>query len=221
MDRNKKRRYSSSSTSPTTRPTKRVQLDYDIDDYDKKKKKPVITQEDKKRGKRLFGGVLSTLSQPTTTSLHQKRKAEIERKLRERAEREKEIMRRERLDEREEGMLRRHAVVLKRALWLQTESEPRLFYKPWRLTREQKEKVEKQVADAEKQIEREKEEFRGYKESRLRELGVYSSSSPGRESRDIGKQSGQKEPSQDDRNRPPPRSRKDEMIEEYNEDTVC
>lgn len=51
-------------------------------------KKPV-TQEDKKRVQRLFGGMLGILSQ-TSTNSHQKRRAEIERRQQERAQKQKE-----------------------------------------------------------------------------------------------------------------------------------
>lgn len=43
-----------------------------------------FTQEDKKRGKRLFGGLLSTLSQ-TTNNSQQKRRQEVEKRQQERA----------------------------------------------------------------------------------------------------------------------------------------
>lgn len=44
---------------------------------------PVATQEDKKRGKRLFGGLLNTLNQGPSSS-QQKRRQEIEKRLQER-----------------------------------------------------------------------------------------------------------------------------------------
>lgn len=47
------------------------------------------SQEEKKRGKRLFGGLLSTLSQ-TTTNSHQRRRVDIERRQLERQQRQKE-----------------------------------------------------------------------------------------------------------------------------------
>jgi hypothetical protein len=49
-------------------------------DVDRRK---IATQEEKKRGKRLFGGLLSTLSQ-TSGSSTQKRRMEIERRQQER-----------------------------------------------------------------------------------------------------------------------------------------
>jgi hypothetical protein len=47
------------------------------------------SQEEKKRGKRLFGGLLSTLSQ-TTTNSHQRKRVDIERRQLERQQRQKE-----------------------------------------------------------------------------------------------------------------------------------
>jgi hypothetical protein len=47
-----------------------------------------VTQEEKRRGKRLFGGLISTLSQ-TTTNSHQKKRLEIERRQQERAHQQK------------------------------------------------------------------------------------------------------------------------------------
>lgn len=61
-------------------------------------RRKTVTQEEKKRGRRLFGGLLSTLSQKTTNT-HQKRREEIERRQAERArqqEAEKEQFRAER-----------------------------------------------------------------------------------------------------------------------------
>ncbi|KAM0562269.1 hypothetical protein ACHAPJ_002716 [Fusarium lateritium] len=48
----------------------------------------LATQEEKKRGKRLFGGLLSTLSQ-TTGSTQQKRRLEIERRQQERLQKQR------------------------------------------------------------------------------------------------------------------------------------
>lgn len=47
------------------------------------------SQEEKKRGRRLFGGLLSTLSQ-TTTNPHQRKRVDIERRQLERQQRQKE-----------------------------------------------------------------------------------------------------------------------------------
>jgi hypothetical protein len=47
-----------------------------------------LSQEEKKRGKRLFGGLLSTLNQ-TASSTHQKKRLEIERRQREKAQQQK------------------------------------------------------------------------------------------------------------------------------------
>lgn len=47
------------------------------------------TQEEKKRGKRLFGGLLNTLSQTNTNNAQQKRRHEIERRQHERIEKQR------------------------------------------------------------------------------------------------------------------------------------
>lgn len=56
--------------------------------YDEPERKKSASLEEKKRGKRLFGGLLNTLSQ-TSTNSHQKRRHEIERRQLERQERQK------------------------------------------------------------------------------------------------------------------------------------
>lgn len=56
--------------------------------YDEPARRPSATAEDKKRGKRLFGGLLSTLSQ-TNTNSQQKRRQEIEKRQYERIQKQK------------------------------------------------------------------------------------------------------------------------------------
>lgn len=46
-------------------------------------------QEEKKRGKRLFGGLMSTLSQTSNTSQQQKRRQEIERRQQDRIQKQR------------------------------------------------------------------------------------------------------------------------------------
>ncbi|KAK4457189.1 pinin/SDK/memA/ protein conserved region-domain-containing protein [Cladorrhinum samala] len=146
-------------------------------------KKPV-TQEDKKRGQRLFGGMLGILSQ-TSTSSHQKRRAEIERRQQERAQKQKEegVTRRdyevlklnhdkhrEQIKFEMEVMSTRHSHLLAKAHFLQTRCEPRIFYAPWELTKPQHRTVERQVRDAKEQIRREVEEFNAKKNREINEL---------------------------------------------------
>lgn len=57
--------------------------------YDEPERKMSASAEDKKRGKRLFGGLLTTLNQTNTNPL-QKRRQEIEKRQMERQERQKE-----------------------------------------------------------------------------------------------------------------------------------
>ena len=52
--------------------------------YDDPERRKSVTKEEKKRGMRLFGGLLNTLSQ-TTASTQQKRRQEVEKRQQERA----------------------------------------------------------------------------------------------------------------------------------------
>lgn len=56
--------------------------------HDEPVRRPSATLEDKKRGKRLFGGLLSTLSQ-TNTNSQQKRRQEIEKRQQERLQKQR------------------------------------------------------------------------------------------------------------------------------------
>ena len=56
--------------------------------HDEPARRPSATVEDKKRGRRLFGGLLSTLSQ-TNTNSQQKRRQEIEKRQHERLQKQR------------------------------------------------------------------------------------------------------------------------------------
>ncbi|KAL2257965.1 hypothetical protein VTK26DRAFT_8907 [Humicola hyalothermophila] len=142
--------------------------------------------EEKKRGQRLFGGLVSALSRTPSGSQQQKR-LEIERRQQEkaqqrRAEDEKRraeklgklerIRRIEQVKLEEQAMRTRHSTLLALARSLQTRSEPKIYYLPWKLTKEQEEIIEDQVRAAEETIERELRDFEARKERRLKELGV-------------------------------------------------
>lgn len=150
-----------------------------------------FTQEDKKRGRRLFGGLLNTLSQ-TTSNSQQKRRLEIEKRQQEKATQQareddkrrseklaklERIRRIEQIRFDEQVMRTRHSNMLAMAHSLRTRSEPELYYRPWELSPEQEETIKDQVHNAEGQIEQEVKEFKRRKEQRLKELGALPSSS--------------------------------------------
>lgn len=125
--------------------------------------------EERKRGQRLFGALLGTLSQTGSKPAHKKRD-EIAAKQRERVkkevgEREEEIRRKKAELDRvrkaeqktwdDESMRIRHRNMRATAHYLQTKTEPRLYYKPWDLRPEEKETIEHQVEEVEAAIRKE------------------------------------------------------------------
>merc|ERR1712225_196839 len=110
--------------SPKSRPEGKLE-----DGAQNKRKSSV--QEEKKRGQRLFGGLLSTLSQSTPNG-QQKRRLEIET---------------------------RHSNLLAMAHFLCTKSEPKIYYKPWELLPRDEERIKSQIREAEATIERETSQF--------------------------------------------------------------
>ncbi|CAG8960678.1 hypothetical protein HYFRA_00013446 [Hymenoscyphus fraxineus] len=130
-------------------------------------------QEEKKRGQRLFGGLLSTLSQSTSNG-QQKRRQEIEKRQQERAKQQKAEDETRRARKRESilatrkveqikydeaSMKTRHSNMLAMAHSLCTTTEPKLYYKPWELLPQEEERIKVQVAEAENNIRREEEDF--------------------------------------------------------------
>ncbi|KIN07240.1 hypothetical protein OIDMADRAFT_22130 [Oidiodendron maius Zn] len=130
-------------------------------------------QEERKRSRRLFGGILSALSQ-TAPSGQQKRRQEIEKRQAEKAKQQKvndEDQRAERLARlkatrkaeqikyNRESMRSRHSNILSRANFLSTRTEPKLYYKPWELLPEEEDRIKRQISEVEILIEREVEEF--------------------------------------------------------------
>jgi len=125
--------------------------------------------EERKRGQRLFGALLGTLSQGTSTAA-QKRREEIEKRQQEKLKQQQEEdsqRRKERLDnlrvirKREQSgydektMRLRHANMLRLANYLQTKAEPKLYYKPWDILPEQEEQIRQQVEDTQAIIDQE------------------------------------------------------------------
>ncbi|KAK5664225.1 hypothetical protein OQA88_441 [Cercophora sp. LCS_1] len=146
-----------------------------------------FSQEEKKRGQRLFGGLLSTLSQ-TTSNTQQRKRLDIERRQYERAQQQRVEDDRRRADKLaklnhvrkieqikldEQVMDARHSNMLSLAHSLETRSEPRLYYRPWELTQSEERIVDEQISRAKEIISREREEFESDKQRRLRDLGAW------------------------------------------------
>ncbi|KAI9803251.1 MAG: hypothetical protein M1825_002042 [Sarcosagium campestre] len=130
--------------------------------------------EEKKRGQRLFGALLGTLSQSSPTNA-QRRRADIEKKqqaklkIQEEAFSEKQktdleelmrVRRREQKKYDEQSMRIRHSNLLATANFLRTTSEPYLYYKPWELLPNEEARIKKQVEEATATVDREAEAYR-------------------------------------------------------------
>ena len=122
--------------------------------------------DEKKRGKRLFGSLLGTISQSSVSSA-QRRRVEIEKKqqaklraLDEEHEEDKKkrleaIKAQRKIQQKhwdEQATRIRHDNLRAAACMLTTKSEPKLYYMPYELSREQKETIQRQRDDAEQQI---------------------------------------------------------------------
>jgi len=130
-------------------------------------------QEERKRGQRLFGGLLSTLSQ-TTPNGQQKRRLEIEKRQADRVKQQKlddekrkaeklaklqAIRQVEQIKYDQESMRTRHSNMLAMANFLYTKAQPKIYYKPWELLPSDEERIKIQIAETETTIKRESEEF--------------------------------------------------------------
>ncbi|KAJ8068002.1 hypothetical protein OCU04_003580 [Sclerotinia nivalis] len=130
-------------------------------------------QEERKRGQRLFGGLLNTLNQSTPNG-QQKKRQEIEARQKERAaqrkveaeDKRKEMIANlravrmvEQVKFQEESMQIRHTNMLAIARFLSTETEPKLYYKPWQLSARNEATIKAQVEKVEILIEEEKSEW--------------------------------------------------------------
>ncbi|KAL8752144.1 MAG: hypothetical protein Q9184_005831 [Pyrenodesmia sp. 2 TL-2023] len=129
--------------------------------------------EERKRGQRLFGALLGTLSQ-SSSSTAQKRRTDIERKqqakLRSQAEELDEekkqrlevlmvVRRKEQKKFDKQSMHIRHSNMLAQAHFLQTKAEPKLYYLPWELLPSEDAKIKAQVQATESTIQQETETF--------------------------------------------------------------
>ncbi|KAK8034840.1 hypothetical protein PG993_009835 [Apiospora rasikravindrae] len=148
--------------------------------------------EEKKRGKRLFGGLLNTLSQ-TTTNSQQKRRQEIERRQQEKATQQRaedskhreaklakvrEVRRREQINFEEQVMKTRHSHLVSTARYLRTKTEPHIYYLPWDLTQRQEDLIKDQIQDAEDLVNQETREFKQGREKRHGDPGVAEQKHP-------------------------------------------
>ena len=138
--------------------------------------------EEKKRGQRLFGSLLGTLSQTSSKPAHKKRD-EIEKRQQERLKRDdgeredekrrkREELERVRRDEQKawdkEGVKMRHRNMRATAGFLRTKTEPRLYFKPWELRPEEEERIKRQVEEVNAEI-REEEQPRNDRKSTIDE----------------------------------------------------
>ncbi|KAK8058888.1 hypothetical protein PG994_009336 [Apiospora phragmitis] len=144
------------------------------------------SMEEKKRGRRLFGGLLNTLSQ-TTTNSQQKRRQEIERRQQEKATQQRaedskhrearlakvrEVRQREQINFEEQVMKTRHSHLVSTARYLRTKTEPHIYYLPWDLTQRQEDLIKDQIQDAEDLVNQETREFKQRREKRHGESAV-------------------------------------------------
>ncbi|KAL6704871.1 hypothetical protein ACN47E_007554 [Coniothyrium glycines] len=146
-------------------------------------KAAVPVKRERGRERRLFGAVLGALSQNTSTA-GQKRRAEIEKRQQARRQSENEeseqrklerIARRKEQRQREQKhvevqvMRARHENLRNMAHFFQTETEPRLYYKPWETSPEEETIIQNQIAEVEDTITREIEEYEARRQAELRQ----------------------------------------------------
>ncbi|KAG5920041.1 hypothetical protein E4U53_003949 [Claviceps sorghi] len=122
-----------------------------------------VIQEEKKRGRRLFGGLLSTLSQTSTTS-HHKRRQEIEQRQQERLQRQ-----REQDDQKRAEKLSK---IREARLVEQVDFQEQVYYLPWKRTPDQEDVIEEQIRAAKSTIAHEEEEFKALKERHAIRYGL-------------------------------------------------
>jgi len=137
-----------------------------------KRTRPAL--DERNRNKRLFGGLLSTLSQKVPANTTQRRReeidsrkrdelavrtAELEARSEERAARSLALRKRAQRAVDENALRVRHEGMRAMAGFLRTEAEPRLFWRPWEWRPEEEARVLRQKEDVEVEIHREEEEF--------------------------------------------------------------
>ncbi|KAI2626626.1 pinin/SDK/memA/ protein conserved region-domain-containing protein [Hypoxylon sp. NC1633] len=205
-------------------------------------------QEEKRRGKRLFGGLLNTLSQ-TASNSQQKKRQDIERRQQAKAHQQTAQVDKHREDKLaklravrqveqfkfdERVMETSVANMRTRARFLVTKSIPEIFYLPWDPTDEQKAIIKNQRRTVEEAIDAYTISFERRKEQKMKALGIGAELPPADPKESVGNNPNKDRPTNlaqyDSTNRPPSRSNKvshekepdradDVMIEEV-EDTV-
>ncbi|KAI0591528.1 pinin-SDK-memA domain-containing protein [Pyrenophora tritici-repentis] len=156
---------------------KRPRLDQDAPVNERrnsiKDTKPAPVRREKGRERRLFGAVLGALSQNTTTTAQRRRNdvekrqlaqrkqdaQESEQRKAERAALRKEQRWREQKHYERQLMRARHQNLRCMAYFLHTKTEPRLYYKPWETSRDEEERIQIQIAEAEDAIKRDLDEY--------------------------------------------------------------
>ncbi|KAI0448045.1 hypothetical protein F4803DRAFT_5298 [Xylaria telfairii] len=211
-------------------------------------RREMARQEEKKRGRRLLGGLMNTLNQASAGSQHRKRqdierrqqakstqqRAEEDRLRTQRLSKLQAVRKAEQLKFDEQVMKTKHADMLAKAQYLQTEAKPNIFYRPYELTRSQKDRIQDQVQQAENIIKKEVSEFKDRKEQRLQSLGIVPKPSLSGNDETVGKPNDEPptdKPQPESTNRPSSRAtnkvgpdkesdRADDVMIEEDEDTV-
>ncbi|KAL0932003.1 nuclear protein [Colletotrichum truncatum] len=176
--------HDSRSQNPNSSPTEPRHRDVDAD-AGTARRSVVSRDEEKRRGKRLFGGLLNTLSQTSTSSQHKKRR-EIELRQQERAQKQRaeddkrraeklaritEVRWQEQIKFDEKAMRVRHANMLAMAHSLKTHAQPPIYFRPWKLSKEQEDSIDDQIQDAKAIIAREVDAFNDRKEAHEQRYG--------------------------------------------------
>ncbi|KAL8653246.1 MAG: hypothetical protein Q9226_003929 [Calogaya cf. arnoldii] len=129
--------------------------------------------EERKRGQRLFGALLGTLSQSSSstankrrTDVEKKQQAKLKLQAEEHEEQKKQrleslmaVRRKEQKKYDKQSLHIRHSNMLDQAHFLQTSAEPKLCYKPWELLPSEYAKIKSQVDEVEATIQREVAQF--------------------------------------------------------------
>ncbi|KAI1426025.1 pinin/SDK/memA/ protein conserved region-domain-containing protein [Xylaria sp. FL1777] len=164
-------------------------------------RREMVRQEEKKRGRRLLGGLMNTLSQASAGSQHRKRQ-DIERRqqaksTQQRAEEDRlriqklskleAVRKAEQLKFDEQVMKTKHTGMLAKARYLQTTARPKVFYLPWELTRTQEDTIRDQIQQTEKIIEKETAGFKERKEQHLQGLDIAVKTSLSEKDETVGK----------------------------------
>lgn len=168
-----KRRQSSVIEDTAKRPRLEADADADVQNHQEVVKPAIPVRRERGRERRLFGAALGALSQNSSTAA-QKRRSEIEKRQqaqRKQEDEESEQRKAERLARRREQRWReqrrfeletmrtRHENLRSMAHFLQTETQPHLYYKPWETSPTEDDRIQDQIAEAEETIKRELEEY--------------------------------------------------------------